>query len=395
MSTLLTRFLPICMVVLLFLTCRTTQSLEPVEHAAELSFRSQLLLIDNNEACTILDVNQDGKLDIVAGRLWYAAPDFVPRPLRAIALHGSDYAQNNGEYPLDVDQDGWTDIVATGWGDPYIRWYKNPGTEGLTKGLEWQGAPLADTKNSSSEAGYMHDIDGDGQPEYILNSWDKSMPFSIWRMGTDVFGEPTMLGTIIGAHNSHGVGFGDVNGDGRTDVLFDDGWYEQPAENLWEGNWRLHRDWTIGKASCPMQLVDLTGNGRNDIIWGMGHDYGLYWMEQGEPIGDSTTWTQHSIDQSWSQVHAMTWADLDGDGQGELLTGKRVWAHSGHDPGSDDPSAIYRYVWHRDRRTFERQVIAEGNVGTGLFIRVADLNADGRSDVVVAGKTGTYILWQE
>ncbi|MEM7372986.1 MAG: VCBS repeat-containing protein [Bacteroidota bacterium] len=365
------------------------------QERSDLSFSPQLLLKDNNEACTLMDVNQDGLLDVVAGRMWYAAPDFIPSPVRPIALHGQDYAQNNGEYSWDVDQDGWPDIVATGWEDPHIRWYKNPGPEILKKGLEWTGKPLADTKNTRSEAGYMVDLDGDGVPEYIMNSWDKSLPFSIWRLDQNVFGEPVMTGSIIGSHNSHGVGFGDVNGDGRTDVLFDQGWYEQPAEDIWAGNWRLHADWQLDRSSCPMQVVDLNGDGRNDIIWGKGHDYGLFWEEQGVPIGDSTTWTRHVIDESWSQVHAMIWTDLDGDGQGELLTGKRIYAHSGKDPGAEDPAHIFRYVWNAEKQRFRKEALTEGPIGTGLFIRVADLNADNKADIVVAGKTGTYILWQK
>lgn len=360
-----------------------------------LTFTPQLLCIDNNEACAITDVNRDGKLDVVAGRLWYAAPDFVPRPVRAIPLHGSDYAQNNGEYTWDVDKDGWPDVVSTGWGDPHIYWYKNPGETILNKGLEWKETPLANTQNTSSEAGYMIDIDGDGQPEYIMNSWDQATPFTIWRFDEDIFGKAIMSGTVIGKFNSHGVGFGDINGDGRTDVLFDNGWYEQPVQDIWKGDWVLHKDFKLGRSSCPMQIVDVNGDGRNDIIWGQGHDYGLYWEEQGESMEDSTIWTRHTIDESWSQVHALTWTDLDGDGKGELLTGKRIFAHSGKDPGYADSAFLYRYVWNESTQIFDRHIVAKGNIGTGLFIRVADLNSDGRNDIVVAGKTGTYILWQD
>ena len=361
----------------------------------ELSFTPQILCIDNNEACAIGDVNNDGLMDVVAGRLWYAAPDFVPQPLRPIAQHPPDYARNNGEHLCDVDEDGWLDVVSTGWGETRVLWFKNPGTEGLQKGLEWKAHTLADTRVARGEAGFMQDIDDNGRPEYIVNSYFKKNPFTVWHFGPDSDGAPTMRGALIGKYNSHGVGFGDINGDGRLDILFDDGWYEQPATDLWNGQWELHRDWQLDGATCPMQIVDVNGDGRNDVIWGKGHNYGLYWMEQGPPVGDSTTWVQHTIDESWSQVHAMTWTDLDGDGQGELITGKRIWAHSGKDPGSADPAFIYRYVWNETTQTFDSQIIAEGKVGTGLFIRVADLNLDGRQDIVVAGKTGTYILWQE
>jgi len=354
----------------------------------------------NNLPCHIIDIQTNlldfiRQLDIIAGRSWYAAPDFAAHPLRTIGNHPPDYAKNNGEHAIDVDEDGWPDVVSTAWGDGKIQWYKNPGKEAMTKRVEWTSNTLADTENPRGEAGLMQDIDGDGQAEYILNSWHKPTPFTIWRLTKDAEGNPIMQETIIGQHNSHGVGFGDINGDDRMDILFDDGWYEQPVTNLWAGNWTLHRDWNLAGASCPMLVVDLNEDGRNDIIWGKGHGYGIFWQEQGSPIGDSTTWIQHVIDTSWSQVHTLTWEDLDGDGQGEVVTGKRILAHSGKDPGSADLAIVFRYVWNKRSQSFMRQGIAQGDIGTGLIIRVADLNGDKRPDIVMAGKTGTYILWQK
>ena len=359
-----------------------------------LQFRPQLLCIDNNEACSIGDVNRDGLLDVVAGRLWYAAPNFVPRPLRTIGLHPPDYARNNGEHLYDVDADGWLDVVSTGWGKTVLEWFKNPGKDGLEKGLEWSNNILAETNFPHGEAGFLIDIDGDSTPEYVINSWIKTLPYSIWKFEEDEQGNPAMTQKYIGANNSHGTGFGDVNGDGRLDVLIDNGWYEQPAD-AWDGNWIFHESWDLEQGSCPFQVIDLNGDGRNDVIWGKGHDYGLYWLAQEIDSEGSEVWTKHLIDDSWSQIHALSLVDLNGDGKKELITGKRIWAHSGKDPGSNDPPALYAYTWDDISKSFDRQTIAEGNIGTGLFIRNADLNSDGRQDLVVSGKTGTYILWQE
>ena len=76
-----------------------------------LDWSIQLLAVDTNEGIDLADVNQDGKLDVIAGRNWYAGPDFVPRPLRVIQdWHG--YAESNGEFAYDINQDGWPDVVS-------------------------------------------------------------------------------------------------------------------------------------------------------------------------------------------------------------------------------------------------------------------------------------------
>lgn len=359
--------------------------IEPV--LAQFEFRVQQLCLDNNEACDIGDINRDGYPDIVAGRLWYAGPDFKPRPVRPIPIHPPDYAQNNGEHLFDVNQDGWLDVITTGWGESNLLYFENPGKTGLDKGLPWKQHVYATIGHGHGETGTLLDLNGDGNPEYVLNSYIKTRPFSFWEMDLE---NPQEY--FIGPKNSHGVGYGDINGDGRTDILIDRGWYEQP-EDMEKVPWKLHMDWKRQDGSCPMIVDDLNGDGRSDIIAGHGHDYGLYWYEQLSSVGDSTRWKKHVIDTAWSQVHTLLWTDLNADGQKELITGKRVKAHSGKDPGSDDPIQMFVYSWKDN--AFFKQIICEGRVGTGLIIRDADLNQDGRQDLVVAGKSGTYILWQE
>jgi len=89
------------------------------------------------------------------------------------------------------------------------------------------------------------------------------------------------------------------------------------------------------------------------------------------------------------------WADIDRDGQDELVTGKRCFAHNGKDPGADMPPCLYYYDWDAAAQQFQRHLIHRGLAGGGLQIRVADLNNDGWPDLAVAGKTGTYILFNQ
>lgn len=359
---------------------------------ASVEFEVRLLAIDPNEACAIADFNNDGVLDVSAGRNWYAGPDYISRPLREIAEFGKDYLENNGEHALDVNGDGWVDILSGSFIPKEVYWYENPGEEGLARGKLWKKHLLATTA-AKNEITWMHDLNGDGIPEYIANSWQANNPQLFWtlnRRGTT----PVLEKQKIGCCNGHGIGFGDVNSDGREDILFGNGWYERPQQDAMTREWILHEDWNWKHASCPMIVTDLNGDGRNDIIYGNGHDYGLFWMEQLASTDGKTHWQRHLIDDSWSQAHALAWIDLDGDGNKDLVTGKRVRGHSGKDPGSDEVPNLYYYSWDSRTLSFTRHRIAEG-VGTGLFIRSADLDKNGKPDLAVSGKSGTYLIFQK
>lgn len=358
----------------------------------QLKFTAKLLAIDGNEACEIADYNNDGILDISAGRNWYAGPDYVPRPLRDVGEFGKDYLENNGEHAVDMDGDGWTDILAGSFIPTEVCWYKNPGKEGLAIGKLWARNVLQETA-SQNELTYLRDFDGDNKPEYIANSWAVKSEQLIWKIVPDS-SNFTMKKSTVGSANGHGIGFGDINGDGREDILFQNGWYERPEGNSLAQTWTLHLDWEWKHSSCPMIVTDLNGDGMNDVIRGNGHNYGVFWMEQLPSKEGKTQWKKHVIDDSWSQAHALAWVDIDGDGSKDLITGKRVRAHSGRDPGADEPAAMYYYTWDKKSKTFTRRIIAEG-VGTGLFIRTADLDKNGKLDIVVSGKSGTYLLLNE
>ncbi|MCP4812161.1 MAG: VCBS repeat-containing protein, partial [Planctomycetaceae bacterium] len=152
-------------------------------------------------------------------------------------------------------------------------------------------------------------------------------------------------------------------------------------------------DWQV-HASLPILVRDWTGDQRPDVIIGNGHDYGLSLWEQLPPLDDGTTqWNKRVIDKDFSQPHALHLADLDGDGQPELITGKRVFAHNGKDPGGKEPPCLFYYKWLPEKKQFQKHVIDRGTAGTGLQIRTGDLDQDGRTDIAVAGKSGTYLLF--
>lgn len=347
------------------------------------SFTRYFVAAESFESVGVFDVNRDGKPDLVSGDFWYAGPTFRQRYLIGNQKRHDQYYDDFSTIPMDVNGDGRTDFITGGWWGESLRWVENP----ADPKQPWSAHEFAKTGNIETTRPW--DVDGDGTPEIVPNNPGK--PLKYFKLTS-----PGQFRQIdVAPTQGHGLGFGDVNGDGRGDFIVSDGWLEAPA-NRESGPWTLHKDFSLGSASVPILVVDVNGDGRNDLIVGQGHGYGLHWYEQQAAVQGKRQWIKHTIDDKNSQYHVMEWLDIDGDGKSELLTGKRYRAHNDNDPGSDDPVGIYLFHW--DGKQFQKQTIAFGPAGTGkgtgIYLSVADLRQNGKKDIIVAGKDGLVVFYQ-
>jgi len=352
-----------------------------------LKFKKTKIADTTYEAASIYDVDKDGNLDIVSGEYWFPGPDFTKRIKICDVQKEGDYYDDFSDYPMDVDGDGYLDIVTGGWWGKTLRWRENPKGQPII----WK---VHDIDNCGSiERPCFWDIDGDGTIEVVPNLYNDSL--NIYKLITDSSGKPTgkfSKYVIRKEPQRHGLGFGDINGDGRGDFVLAEGWLEAPADPL-KGQWIWHPEFNLGRASDPILVYDVDSDGLADLIVGQAHDYGLYWLQQTFNAG-KRTWVKHDIDTTRSQYHDLALADIDNDGRPELITGKRYWAHCGNDPGERDNIGIYYF--EIDAGKFKCVTIDYGPPtqasGVGIYFWIADIDGNGWKDILAPGKQGLYLF---
>ena len=361
--------------------------------------RNQLSADFFAEGASVGDFNRDGNLDIVAGPFWYAGPTFQQRfaIYPPVAFDPVNTSDNFLTFVYDFNHDGWPDVLVINFPGQDASWYENP-----------QGANTFWTKHQviaqvNGESPAFTDVNGDGIPELVYISADGRIGWA----GPDSVDAttPWVFHAISPNLNygpfTHGMGVGDINGDGRMDIMEPNGWWEQPASIANDPIWIFHQV-SFGPGS-QFYAVDFDGDGLNDVVASVAHNYGLAWFQQVRQngqisfckhviMGDPTNPNRYGV--SFSQLHSLAVADIDGDGIPDIITGKRHWAHG--PTGDVDPNGPSVLYWFKTVRTpqgvdFVPHLI-DDNSGVGTQFFVGDVNGDGKPDVVISNKLGTFFM---
>lgn len=362
----------------------------------EIKFKKHVLTNEFiSEGVTVADVDRDGRTDVLAGAYWFKAPEWTRQEIfPGKAFDGAkEYSNSFLNFSMDVNQDDWIDFVLIDFPGKGAYWYENPKNEAG----HWKKHQIHETVGVGNESPAFVDVDGDGRMDLLCaDSNEKQM---VWLKAPGSSGETSWTKFAISEKGvpgtdrfSHGLGYGDVNMDGRNDLIIKQGWWEGPEDPTQPG-WNFHPA-QLGEDCSQMHVVDVNEDGVNDVVSASAHRYGIWWHEQFANASDSAAWRTHEIHKSTSQTHSSLLVDVDDDGDRDLITGKRFFAHNDtdNDPGAREPAILYWFEFTPGKAPYFSPHEIDNDSGSGLNLVARDITGDGALDIIISNKKGVFVF---
>ncbi len=342
------------------------------------------------ESVAVADVNRDGKLDILVGNVWYEAPHWTPYEIAPFQFVDPATGYSNAflSWAEDFNHDGWVDQLVVGMPGEKVVWRENP------KGLNQPWKEHLVWRSACDETPHYVDLFKNGKRVLVMGTDDDYVGW--FEPATDPYAEWNFHRVSEKKEPGsqrywHGLGVGDINADGRNEIITNEGYYVAPANPRSE-------PWTFVKADlgppcAHMPVLDINGDHLPDVISSSAHDRGVWWHEQ---LANGAGFRSHLIDDTISQTHSLVLGHFGRRKQLNIVTGKRFWAHGPNkDLGANEPALLVRYEMSRTKKGVEwvRTVIDEDS-GVGTHFVVQDVNHDGREDIVIANKKGVFLFEQ-
>lgn len=365
---------------------------------------------------TAADFNHDGVLDIATGPYIYYGPDYTHsselylaetvNPSTGWATRA--WLQYAGEF---TGHKGWPDVLNCKFIDADMGCYLYVNPQGEHR--RWDVHQVLD--KFDSERALLRDIDGNGQMAVVYTADgyvryaepDPANPTGNWTVHNV---------SERGYGNAHGIGVGDLNGDGKPDILTAYGWWEHPVASGSAAPWKYHPEvfgrYGTGVGGSGMAVYDVNGDGLNDVVTVLdAHGWGMAWFEQKRDGTGTISFVRHMIFDgpntkeanaggvAFSEAHGDVLADMNNDGIPDFIVGKRYFTHLDDyaDPDPYGAPVLYWYETVRDRNApggarFVPHLI-DNSSGAGSDLTAADLNHDGKVDIITATRMGTFIFW--
>lgn len=372
-----------------------------------------------SEGSAVLDVNNDGKLDVVVGEFWYEAPTWTRHEMQTPGSYVDGdkniYSKVFCVWPQDLNGDGFMDVIIIPFPGEAAYWMENPKGKGTVGDKPTHWAKHVIWHSACNETPQYVDLLGTGKKVLLMGFQAKGSkdgnsgqmgyftpnakdPNAEWDMHP--ISEPAAgpgKGQPGTQRFSHGLGIGDLNGDKKLDVLTLGGWWEQPSTADGKTAWKFHPG-GVTDASSDLFAFDVDNDGKADILATSAHKYGIWWFKQRDGKEHPAFTKNVLFPELVSETHAAHFVDIDGDGQPDLVTGKRFWSHGRKgEPGADKPAMLYWLKVTREKDGMAKftpmEIDNDGGVGTQFV--VADINSDKLLDVIVSNKKGVHIHIQQ